>query len=156
MFALLPVRGLDVVRSLFVHSSHACGRRERRRRCSRRWTTTAWTYEETSTKPSRMRPPRGRVRGPVYSIKECFYDNPPPMPATVSKPIPRHSFLLLLLVRPLHENVIVNTSLSRIFFFDLAACNGKYSLFSGSCNGWFGGGAIVETLKSSMYVSVWD
>ena len=34
---------------------------------------------------------------------------------------------LLLLVRPVHEEVIVNTSLSRILFFDLAACSGKYT-----------------------------
>ena len=41
---------------------------------------------------------------------------------------------------------IVNSSLSRILFFNLPACNGKYSLFSPSCNRRFGGGAIVETL----------
>ena len=35
---------------------------------------------------------------------------------------------------------VVNSSLSRIFFFNLPACNGKYSLFSPSCNRRFGGG----------------
>ena len=73
---------------------------------------------------------------------ECFYDKPPSMPATVSKPIPRLFSLILifLLVRPVYEDVIVNTSLSRIFFFDLAACSGEYGLFYGSCNRRFGGG----------------
>ena len=38
-------------------------------------------------------------------------------------------------------DIIVNTSLSHIFFFsDLAARSGEYSLFSGSCNRRFGGG----------------
>ena len=53
---------------------------------------------------------------------------------------------MFLLVRPLHVDVIVNASLSRIFFFNLAACSGEYSLFYVSCNRRLGG-AIVEKLK---------
>ena len=34
------------------------------------------------------------------------------------------------------------------FFFNLAACRGKYSLFSVSCHRRFGGGTVVETLQS--------
>ena len=56
------------------------------------------------------------------SWAECFYDSPPPMPATVSKPIPRLFSLIFffLLVRSVHLNVIIKTSLSRIYFFSLA------------------------------------
>ena len=49
--------------------------------------------------------------------KECFYDSPP-MPATVSKPIPRlFSFIFFcVLIQSVHVDWIVNASLSRIFF----------------------------------------
>ena len=65
----------------------------------------------------------------------------PPMPTTVSKPIPRFSPSLLFfwLIRPVQLDVIVNASLSCILFFNLAACSGKYSLFYVSCNRRFGG-----------------
>ena len=86
------------------------------------------------------------------SIFEYFCDSPPPMPATVSKPIPRFfsHILIFLLVRPVHVDVIVNASLSYFFFPNLAACSGKYSSFSVPCYRRFGGGDIVETLFSSL------
>ena len=37
-------------------------------------------------------------------------------------------------------------------FFNLAACSGKYSLLPVSCNRRFGGGAIVETLKTNIHM----
>ena len=55
-----------------------------------------------------------------------------------------HSFFFL--VRPVHMDVIVDASPSCIFIFSLTACNGKCSIFSGSCNRR-SGGAFVETLK---------
>ena len=30
---------------------------------------------------------------------ECFYDSPPPMPATVSKPIPRLFYIIIFILR---------------------------------------------------------
>ena len=59
------------------------------------------------------------------------------------------SLFLFLLVRPVHVDVfVINTSRScSIWFFNLVACSGKYSLFYVSCNRRFGwGGAIAETL----------
>ena len=77
--------------------------------------------------------------------KECFDDTPPHASddfETDSAPFPTHLFSLL--VRPVHVDGIVNASLSRILFFNLAACSGKYSLFSGSCNRRFGGGLSLK------------
>ena len=54
----------------------------------------------------------------------------PPMPAMILKPVPRlFSLILFYFSGPtcVHEDVIVNTSLSSILFFDLAACSGEYS-----------------------------
>ena len=42
--------------------------------------------------------------------------------------------------QPLNVDVIVNTSLPYIFFFNLAVCSGEYSLFSGSGNQRLWGG----------------
>ena len=82
---------------------------------------------------------------------ECSYDSPPPCQRRFQnrfRPF-SSSFLSFLLVRPLHVDIIiVNASLSRICFFNLAACSGEYSLLSGPCNRRFGRGAIVETLDS--------
>ena len=77
------------------------------------------------------------------------------MPATISKPI-LHLFspiLIFLLVRPVHHHVDVITCKSIThFFFNLAACSGEYSLFSGSCNRQFGGGHRRNTLKARLFL----
>ena len=63
------------------------------------------------------------------------------MSATVSKPIPRlFSLVRLFLAGPTYSCGSY-VSLSRILFFNLTACNGKYSSsFSCSCNRRFGRG----------------
>ena len=75
------------------------------------------------------------------------------MPATVSKPIPRlFSFILLfLLVRPVHVDVIVNTSLSRILFsiWPRVAVNIIYFLFHAIDA--LGGGYRRNTRSSARY-----
>ena len=79
-------------------------------------------------------------------VMECFYDSPPPMPATVSKPIPCLSSLIHFFSGPTCPCGCFSKCKSIAhFFFKMAASSGEYSLFSGSCNRRFGGGAIVET-----------
>ena len=58
---------------------------------------------------------------------ECFDDSPPNASdgfKTNFAPFLPLSFFLL--VRPVHVDVIVSTSLSHILFLNLAACSGDY------------------------------
>ena len=61
---------------------------------------------------------------------------PPPMPATVSKPIPRlFSLILIFFAGPTCScGCYCKYKSIMHFVFNLANCSGKYSLFSVSCN----------------------
>ena len=76
------------------------------------------------------------------------------MPATVSKPIPRHFSLIIifLLIRPVHHvDVVVKFKSMTHLFFNLATCGGEYYLCSGLCNRRLEGGGIGHRRNTLLF-----
>ena len=110
--------------------------------------THTHTHTHTHCSKLHMQYTLYRICNVLYTANECFYDSPPPCQRRFQNRFYAFSpsSFFFLLVRPGHVDVIVNTSLSCILFFNLAACSDKYLFIS------LGGGGL--SLKHSNIIPV--